>query len=272
DSHVGKHIFEEVISSNQGILREKTRVLVTNALYVLPLVDEVILLKNGTIAATGSCQKLSKENEAFKELMDSYHPTHNQNDQHQNVQNSINRQHSKVDEQHTVHQRPRFYRQITSESLLSDTASISSISTLESLEEEINEVKLIETESVETGYISWSVYKKFFRSLTTKWIILCLTAYALYTISNSGANFWLSFWTDRIDREHQDHGYELWIYFAIGILQLFFIAIGWCSIVMGCLYASRTLHERLLSNIVHAPMYFFDTTPLGRIMNRFSRD
>ena len=57
-------------------MREKTRILVTNALYVLPLVDEVILLKNGTIVATGSCQRLSKENEAFKELMENYHPSH----------------------------------------------------------------------------------------------------------------------------------------------------------------------------------------------------
>ena len=55
-------------------------------------------------------------------------------------------------------------------------------------------------------------------------------------------------------------------------MQLLFIAIGWSSIVMGCLHSSRILHQRLLTAIVHAPMYFFDTTPLGRIVNRFSKD
>lgn len=36
--------------------------------------------------------------------------------------------------------------------------------------------------------------------------------------------------------------------------------------------ATAVLHEKMLKNILRGPMSFFDTTPIGRIVNRFSQD
>ena len=44
------------------------------------------------------------------------------------------------------------------------------------------------------------------------------------------------------------------------------------ALAFGTIHASQILHNKLLKSILHAPMLFFDTTPLGRIMNRFSKD
>ncbi len=42
--------------------------------------------------------------------------------------------------------------------------------------------------------------------------------------------------------------------------------------MLGTLYAAIKLHNSLLNGIIRAPVLFFDTTPLGRILARFSKD
>jgi ABC-type multidrug transport system fused ATPase/permease subunit len=53
DSHVGKHIFDNVLGEN-GMLKGKTRLLVTHAIVFLPKVDEIYVMINGEITESGS--------------------------------------------------------------------------------------------------------------------------------------------------------------------------------------------------------------------------
>jgi ABC-type multidrug transport system fused ATPase/permease subunit len=46
----------------------------------------------------------------------------------------------------------------------------------------------------------------------------------------------------------------------------------WVSFVTGRIRASRVLHRDLVCHVLRLPGSFFDTTPLGRILNRFSSD
>lgn len=43
-------------------------------------------------------------------------------------------------------------------------------------------------------------------------------------------------------------------------------------LIISSLYAAKRLHEAMLGSILRAPMVFFHTNPLGRIINRFAKD
>lgn len=47
---------------------------------------------------------------------------------------------------------------------------------------------------------------------------------------------------------------------------------GSLIIAAATVHASKILHKLALSNVFHSPMSFFDMTPIGRIVNRFSKD
>ncbi|XP_054260595.1 multidrug resistance-associated protein 1-like [Macrosteles quadrilineatus] len=74
--------------------------------------------------------------------------------------------------------------------------------------------------------------------------------------------------TQVADKTH----WYLGVYAALGIGQVVTSVMSNMCLLLGCVAASRFLHCSMLRRVLRAPMSFFDTTPLGRIINRFSRD
>ena len=64
---------------------------------------------------------------------------------------------------------------------------------------------------------------------------------------------------------------NLGVYGLFGALQAVAVLGFSFSLAIGSLKASVKLHDGMLRNILRSPMSFFDTTPLGRILNRFSK-
>ena len=71
DAHVGKKLFENVIS-NRGSLKDKTRVLATHRISVLNEVDEIVVLKNGTISERSTMDELIDNRGDFAEFIAEY--------------------------------------------------------------------------------------------------------------------------------------------------------------------------------------------------------
>ena len=66
--------------------------------------------------------------------------------------------------------------------------------------------------------------------------------------------------------------YYLGMYAAIGIAYLLISMFREAVLFWGSLHASWGIHRRLLHAVMHAKFKFFDSTPLGQLMNRFSKD
>ena len=58
----------------------------------------------------------------------------------------------------------------------------------------------------------------------------------------------------------------------MGLFQSISVLAAVIVITIGTLRASIKLHNEMLTHILSSTMAFFDTTPLGRIINRFSKD
>lgn len=111
--------------------------------------------------------------------------------------------------------------------------------------------------------------------------------FCLYQLASVFANIWLSWWTDDERLANPSNytnttnktvdvaglqEYYLGIYGVLGGGQAFFVLIYAVITAISVVNASAVLHEKMLFNVLRSPMSFFDTTPIGRILNRFSRD
>jgi len=67
-------------------------------------------------------------------------------------------------------------------------------------------------------------------------------------------------------------GQYLIIYGVLGLLQSGSVMVAMAIAMVATLKAATKLHGTMLSRILRSPMAFFDTTPLGRVLNRFLKD
>lgn len=50
------------------------------------------------------------------------------------------------------------------------------------------------------------------------------------------------------------------------------VVFGTTTLYVGCLLASRLMHDSMLKTIMHSKMSFFNVTPIGRVLNRVAKD
>ena len=134
-----------------------------------------------------------------------------------------------------------------------------------------NGSNLIEKESVFTGAVGWGVYAEYARACGGPCIlVIVLIAILVNQGLLVGSGRWLAAWSE--DENGYSTGVYVGVYAALGVGGIIMSFVSQGAFAIGSVRASRKLHNRLLDSMMRAPMSFFDTTPLGRIQNRFSKD
>ncbi|CAK4772551.1 unnamed protein product [Aphanomyces euteiches] len=218
----------------KGALQDKLVILVTNASNVLGSCDRVVVLENKIIAADGP----------LAEVQD--HPY------------LVNLRHNP---------------QPTGDSMntsIRPTADVSA-QTAKAPSGRAISGKLIADEDRTRGVTSWRVYSVWLQACGG-WpmVLLVISIYVVCEGMSVAASMWLSFWS-----EHGDST-TVWFYMGVFVvLQLtsvLFVYFRASEPYMAGIRGSESLFESILGHLLTAPMSFFDSTPLGRLANRFAAD
>ncbi|KAL7950242.1 P-loop containing nucleoside triphosphate hydrolase protein [Trichoderma barbatum] len=118
-----------------------------------------------------------------------------------------------------------------------------------------------------------TVYKYYFGSIGRIFIITMFSLEIIWAFLQSFPTIWLKFWTDSNGRGDSKSGLYLGVYAALQIIGvIWFALLIWFVLVVVAAKSGVSLHHRLLSAVVSAPLSLFTTTDLGAITTRFSQD
>ncbi|KAJ2138792.1 hypothetical protein IW136_003022, partial [Coemansia sp. RSA 678] len=134
------------------------------------------------------------------------------------------------------------------------------------------------------GHVEWSTYYTYVKACGVRNVLLFTIALLMASVSNVGANMWLKHWASSNAGTGLTLGpfnstavhsvfYYLFIYGGLGLLGASMSSLQSLLLWTRCsIRASTKIHQNMLISVLRSPMSFFDVTPLGRILNRFSSD
>ncbi|PIA15690.1 P-loop containing nucleoside triphosphate hydrolase protein [Coemansia reversa NRRL 1564] len=281
DSHISKHIFTHVLGPH-GILRGRARVLVTNAVQYLDNVDNIYMLRNGRIIEQGSkTQAMARQGDIFEFIY-----------QHVNNQSSTESSSIKSDTKRSGNNMDTNGYQTTPEKRsLGHTSTGKTRGALtgrgrhKTQDASINQAsgtsRIMTTEHRHKGRVKWKTYDAYIKASGACNVSIVIIAFLIAVAGEVCINLWLRHWTSSNTRKAHNNIkdstksvlYYLLIYGALGIVNVLVNLLQQIYIWVKCATRSSTVvHQNMLTGVLRSPMSFFNTTPTGRILNRFSAD
>ncbi|KAJ2614979.1 hypothetical protein H4S08_001460 [Coemansia sp. RSA 1365] len=276
DAHVSKHIFTHVIGP-QGMLQSRARIFVTNALQYLNSVDSIAMLRDGCIIEQGlSADVMAQEGEIFAFA----HKYIQQNQE--SPEGSIKE--SSADSADAISDCPDLKRKDSTQSLgrpdNNNTGNAISRRNIRMTQESSG--RTIVKEVSRQGKVEWGIYRTYVRACGILNMSFFLLVMLLSSASNVTTSMWLKHWASANSGSNIPQAtnivmhsivYYLAIYGGLGLVDALVNSMRSLIMWTRCsIRASTSIHRDMLNGVMRSPMSFFDTTPTGRILNRFSSD
>ncbi|KAK8867921.1 P-loop containing nucleoside triphosphate hydrolase protein [Apiospora arundinis] len=103
--------------------------------------------------------------------------------------------------------------------------------------------------------------------------IFALACSFLSVASAVGTGLWLAVWVGAYDRPGAVNvGFYLGVYAAWSFGEIILTGLTTVGYEWGGWHAARTLHRTFITAMMNVPLSWFKATPVGRVVNRFSRD
>ncbi|KAI4719614.1 ABC multidrug transporter-like protein [Aureobasidium sp. EXF-10727] len=236
DAHVGRHIMDNAIC---GLLRNKARVLATHQLHVLHRCDRIIWVQDGTAYKIDTFDNLMATDEDFQKLMATTAKEEKKEEEDEEVDGDEVEEKKKDVQKKSGGKKPA--------------------------------AALMQTEERAVKSVSFGIYKAYIKASGSLAVApLILLTLILSQGANIATSLWLSWWTS--NKFGYDRGTYIGVYAGLGVSQAVLMFTFSSTLTICGTRASATLLHNAVTRVLRAPMSFFDTTPLGRITNRFSKD
>ncbi|XP_052008122.1 ATP-binding cassette sub-family C member 12-like isoform X2 [Xyrauchen texanus] len=281
DAHVGKHIFEECIKKE---LKGKSVILVTHQLQYLEFCDKVLLLENGEVQEAGTHSDLMTAKCRYTQLINNIKLDQN----NENPEGNTTMQSELNDSEQTNPDDPKVNGIENPAFDMSDEQQKTNDLSKDSIETKGRKDQLVTQEVSLEGSVTWRTYHQYCKAAGGYLLLLVvLLLFTLLVGCTAFSNWWLSYWLDQGSgllnssdptsnngniSENPDLAFYQMIYGIIIVAMILLSVIKGYSFTKVTLRASSKLHDTMFKRILGSPMSFFDTTPSGRMVNRFSKD
>lgn len=255
DAGTGKAVFERLLASKNALLKGATVLLVTHAPYFIVnrAVDRILLIVDGKNRFFGTWEDLSLFNSQDNDTMRAV----------DHIKSSIRENGSNSEEKRC------------DDSQGTDQAEAKTGGALMQVEEREHGLSSLKT------WMLWFQRAGGWRFMSLQLLFMAIDRFVYVSVE-----WFLAKWTSAayepiqilgIDFPAQTDGRSaqgryLWVYLTLIVVSFFatFVRSEWA--VTGGGRATRTVFESMLTSVLHAPMSYFETVPMGRILNRFTYD